>query len=160
MKPPASSPEDALRLFLEYLTVEKGLARNTVQSYERDVRKLVARLKAGADASSPASPRTSWPASSAARARPASRPDPWPGSSPPCGPSSGSSSSAASSRRDPSARLTTPSTWLALPKFLTVEEVEALLQAPDATKAARRPGPGHARGPLRIGPAGLRAGRP
>ncbi len=134
MKQPASSFEDALRLFLEYLTVEKGLARNTVQSYERDVRKLAAHLKAG---------RTPLPRVTedvlTGFVRKASQ----------AGLSARSLARLISAlrsffrflvlsgfvKRDPSARLTTPSTWLALPKFLTVEEVEALLKAPDAKKA-------------------------
>ena len=134
MKQPASSIEDALRLFLEYLTVEKGLARNTVQSYERDIRKLAVHLKAG---------RTPLPRVTedvlTGFVRKASQ----------AGLSARSLARLISAlrsffrflvlsgfvKRDPSARLTTPSTWLALPKFLTVEEVEALLKAPDATKA-------------------------
>ncbi len=40
-----------LHKFLEYLAVEKGLARNTVQAYERDLRKYLAFMKAkGPDA--------------------------------------------------------------------------------------------------------------
>jgi integrase/recombinase XerD len=134
MKQPASSIEDALRLFLEYLTVEKGLARNTVQSYERDIRKLAVHLKAG---------RTPLPRVTedvlTGFVRKASQ----------AGLSARSLARLISAlrsffrflvligfvKRDPSARLTTPSTWLALPKFLTVGEVEALLKAPDATKA-------------------------
>jgi integrase/recombinase XerD len=134
MKQPASSPEDALRLFLEYLTVEKGLSRNTVQSYERDVRKLVPHLKAG---------RTPLPRVTEDVLTGFVRKESQAGLS---ARSLARLISALRSffrflvlggfvKRDPSARLTTPSTWLALPKFLTVEEVEALLKAPDATKA-------------------------
>jgi integrase/recombinase XerD len=134
MKQPASSPEDALRLFLEYLTVEKGLSRNTVQSYERDVRKLVAHLKAG---------RAPLPRVTEDILTGFVRKESQAGLS---ARSLARLISALRSffrflvlsgfvKRDPSARLTTPSTWLALPKFLTVEEVEALLKAPDATKA-------------------------
>jgi integrase/recombinase XerD len=134
MKQPASSPEDALRLFLEYLTVEKGLSRNTVQSYERDVRKLAAHLKAG---------RTPLPRVTEDVLTGFVRKESQAGLS---ARSLARLISALRSyfrflvlsgfvKRDPSARLTTPSTWLALPKFLTVEEVEALLKAPDATKA-------------------------
>jgi integrase/recombinase XerD len=35
-----SSAEDVLRLFLDYLSVEKGLSANTVLSYGRDLRKF------------------------------------------------------------------------------------------------------------------------
>ena len=34
-----------LNRFLEYLAVEKGLSRNTVQSYERDLRRYMAFMK-------------------------------------------------------------------------------------------------------------------
>ena len=133
MKSSASSPEDALRLFVEFLTVEKGLSRNSVQAYERDVRKLAGHLKAGRiplvriteDVLTGFIRRQSQSGLSArslARLISAMR-------------------SffrflvlAGFLKKDPSARLTTPSTWLALPKFLTVEEVEALLKAPDAKK--------------------------
>ena len=78
MKLPASSPEDALRLFLEYLAVEKGLSGNTVQSYARDIRKLAAVLKAGKIPSEPRHRGDPDRASSTGKARPASRPGPWP----------------------------------------------------------------------------------
>jgi integrase/recombinase XerD len=133
MKLPASSPEDALRLFLEYLAVEKGLSRNTVQSYDRDVRKLVGFIKAGKIAVNRVTEETlvgfihhesraGLSARSLARMISALR-------------SffkflvlSGYLS------KDASSQLTTPSTWLALPKFLTVAEVESLLEAPDLKK--------------------------
>jgi integrase/recombinase XerD len=41
MKDASSSLEAALRLFLDFLSVEKGLSANTLVSYERDIEKLV-----------------------------------------------------------------------------------------------------------------------
>jgi len=35
-----SSPEDIIRSFLEFLSVEKGLSHNTLLSYQRDIKKL------------------------------------------------------------------------------------------------------------------------
>jgi len=133
MKPTASSPEAALRLFLEYLTVEKGLAGNTVQSYARDVRKLVDHLKARKVALPRVTEETvvgfiHGESQAGLSARSLAR-----------------LISALRSffrflvlsgfvKTDATAQLTTPSTWLALPKFLTVAEAEALLQAPDEKK--------------------------
>ena len=133
MKAPASSPEEALRLFLEYLAVEKGLADNTVQSYGRDVRKFVSFLKAGRIGLARVSEdvlvqfvhrqsRAGLASRSLARLISALR---------------------AFFRflllggfvkNDPTSQLATPSTWLALPKFLTVQEAEELLRAPDEKK--------------------------
>jgi integrase/recombinase XerD len=133
MKRPAASPEAALRLFLEYLAVEKGLSANTVQSYSRDIRKLAASLKAGKVPLERVSEETlvrfiHGESQSGLSARSLAR-----------------LISALRSffrflvlsgliKKDPTSLLTTPSTWLALPKFLTVAETEALLQAPDAKK--------------------------
>ena len=133
MKPPAASPEAALRLFLEYLAVEKGLAGNSIQSYARDVRKLVDHLGSRKVALHRVTEETlvgfihkesreGLSARSLARLISALR-------------SffrflvlSGLVS------KDATAQLTTPSTWLALPKFLTVAETEALLRSPDEKK--------------------------
>lgn len=41
MKKPLVSPEKSLQVFLEYLSVEKGLSSNTRQSYARDIQKLL-----------------------------------------------------------------------------------------------------------------------
>jgi len=134
MKLPASSPEDALRLFLEYLAVEKGLSGNTVQSYARDIRKLADVLKAGKTPLNRVSEDTlvglihresqgGLSARSLARLISALR--------------SFFRFLVLSGflKKDPTSQLTTPSTWLALPKFLTVAETEALLKAPDEKKA-------------------------
>ncbi|MGZ5496908.1 MAG: site-specific tyrosine recombinase XerD [Candidatus Aminicenantales bacterium] len=133
MKSPASSPEDALRLFLEYLAVERGLSANTIQSYERDVRKLVDVLRARKISLSRVSEDTlvrfihgesrgGLSARSLARLISALR--------------SFFRFLVLSGylKKDSTTQLTTPSTWLALPKFLTVAEAEALLQAPDEKK--------------------------
>ena len=133
MTRPSSSPEESLRLFLEYLAVEKGLSLNTVAAYGRDVRKLVDFLKAGRIALPRVSEDTlvafvhresgaGLAARSRARLISALR--------------SFFRFSVLSGflKKDPSSRLTTPSTWLALPKFLTVGEVERLLAAPDVSK--------------------------
>ena len=133
MRSPAASPEAAVRLFLEYLAVEKGLAANTIQSYARDVRKLTDFLaarkaplaRAGEDtlvAFIQGESRAGLSARSMARLVSALR--------------SFFRFLALSGliKRDPTSRLTTPSTWLALPKFLTVDEAAALLRAPDDRK--------------------------
>jgi integrase/recombinase XerD len=133
MKAPASSPEDALRLFLEYLAVEKGLAANSIQSYGRDVRKFVDLLGARKIALRRVSEETVVGFIHAESQ---------------AGLSARSLARLISALRsffrflvlsgylgkDATAQLTTPSTWLALPKFLTVAETEALLQAPDDKK--------------------------
>ncbi len=133
MKPTASPAEESLRLFLEYLAVEKGLAVNTIAAYRRDVGKLVGFLKAGKVTWGRISEETlvafvhresgaGLSARSLARLVSALR--------------SFFRFSVLSGflKKDPSSRLTTPSTWLALPKFLTVDEAEALLRAPDPGK--------------------------
>jgi integrase/recombinase XerD len=133
MKPPAASSEAALRLFLEYLAVEKGLSANTIQSYARDVRKLADFLAARRVALARVSEETL-----VAFVQGESR----------AGLSARSMARLVSAlrsffrfcilsgflRQDPTVRLTTPSTWLALPKFLSVAEAGSLLQAPDGTK--------------------------
>ncbi|MEN6561590.1 MAG: site-specific tyrosine recombinase XerD [Acidobacteriota bacterium] len=132
MNPPAK-PGAALRLFLEYLAVEKGLSANTIQSYARDVRKLVDFLESRRVALARVSEETL-----VAFVQGESR----------AGLSARSRARLISALRsffrfcvlsgfvkqDPTARLATPSTWLALPKFLTVGETEDLLKAPDESK--------------------------
>ena len=75
-----SSADDVLRLFLDYLSVEKGLSVNTVLSYGRDLRKFF--LFLGRE-------KNDWARADEkilirfihARAKPGSRPAPRPGSS-------------------------------------------------------------------------------
>lgn len=130
MMPPASSGEDPLRLYLEYLAVEKGLAGNSIAAYGRDLRKFVSFLKTG----KVPLPRVTEETLALFIRRESA-----------AGLSARSLARLVSALRsffrfavlsgvvpkDPSSRLTTPSTWLALPKFLTVGEVEELLRAPD-----------------------------
>jgi integrase/recombinase XerD len=130
MKSPSSSPEAALRLFLEYLAVEKGLAPNTILSYSRDLKKFLAFLGKKALVWDAVGEETlvrfiHQESKGGLSARSMAR-----------------LISALKSffrflvlsgfmKKDPTGGLSSPSTWLALPKFLTVKEVETLLGATD-----------------------------
>lgn len=133
MKPRSAADgtaETLVRLFLEYLAVEKGLSANTVAAYGRDLEKLRLYLKS----------RRKTPAAVkgddlARFIRGQSR----------AGLSARSVARLVSAVRsfyrflvldgyaaaDPTTDLATPSIWRTLPKVLTVGEVETLLAAPD-----------------------------
>ena len=130
MKDNPSSTEGLLRSFLDYLSVEKGLSRNTLQAYERDLAKLFLFLKKEKvvlERSEEedlvrfihAQSRAGLSARSLARHI---------------------SSMKAFFRylqidgimgRNPAERLSSPSVWLSLPKVLTMDEIAALLRAPE-----------------------------
>jgi integrase/recombinase XerD len=130
MKDASLKFESVLQVFLDFLSVEKGLSVNTVLSYSRDVQKLfrffrkekIHWLKAGEEdlirfihhqSRAGLSPR------SMARVI----------------------SSLKSFyrflvldgilKKNPAVNLSSPKTWFSLPKFLTVKEVESLLSQPD-----------------------------
>jgi integrase/recombinase XerD len=130
MKRPSSPAGDALQLFLDYLSVEKGLSANTILSYGRDLKKFLLYLKkeksdwarADEDLLSHFLHRQSL---AGLQSRSLAR-----------------LISALKSfyrflaldglvKKDPAANLSTPKAWLTLPKFLTVPEVEELLRQPD-----------------------------
>jgi len=125
-----SSAKDVLRLFLDYLSVEKGLSANTILSYSRDLRKFFLFLDiqktdwARADESvltlfihrqSQAGLQARSQARLISALRSFYRFLLLDGLVP----------------RDPTADLTSPKTWLSLPKFLTVDEVARLVLQPD-----------------------------
>jgi integrase/recombinase XerD len=130
MKSSSLKFEEVLQVFLDFLSVEKGLSSNTILSYSRDIQKLyqffqkekLSWLKAGEEdlvrfihhqSRAGLSPR------SMARVI----------------------SSMKSFyrflvldgilRKNPAVNLSSPKTWFALPKFLTVKQVETLLKQPD-----------------------------
>ena len=130
MRPPLLA-EDLLHSFLEFLTVEKGLASNTALSYRRDLGKYFLflnqihsqPLKAGEEdliRFIHQQSRSGLGARSLARLISTLR--------------SFHKFLVREGKRgeDPAANLTSPRTWLALPKFLTVGEVERLLDQPEA----------------------------
>ncbi|MBA7704571.1 Tyrosine recombinase XerD [subsurface metagenome] len=130
MKNLSSSPENILQVFLEFLSVEKGLSSNTVLSYSRDMKKLfqffqkekIHWLKAGEEdliRFIHHQSRSSLSARSLARLI----------------------SSLKSFykflvldgmiKKNPAVNLSSPKTWFSLPKFLTMSEVDLLLNQPD-----------------------------
>ncbi len=125
-----SSAEDILRLFLDYLSVEKGLSRNTALAYGRDLRKFFLFLKmekkdwARAD-ENVLSLFIHRQSQAGLQARSLAR----------------LISTLKSFYRfllldglvvkDPATNLSSPKTWLSLPKFLTVDEVAHLVLQPD-----------------------------
>lgn len=128
-----AGPEELLQTYLEYLSVEKGLSRNTRLSYSRDLQKLFD-FSAGQGLDVRrieekdlikfihVQSRLGLSARSLARLI----------------------SSLKSfylflllegiSKRNPTANLSAPKIWFSLPKFLTVEEVEILLDQPDGNE--------------------------
>jgi integrase/recombinase XerD len=133
MRPPLHA-EGLVQAFLEFLVVEKGLAPNTALSYRRDLGKYLLflgqvhsqPLKAGEEdliRFIHQQSRSGLGARSLARLISTLR--------------SFHKFLVREGKRgeDPAANLTSPRTWLALPKFLTVEEVERLLAQPDVGSA-------------------------
>ncbi len=123
---------ESLSKFLDYLTVERGLSRNTVRSYERDLRRYVEFIKAkklGAVAPSDVVSFLSHldaaglSAPSVARCLAAVR---------------GFHKfllTEGLAETDPTVNLETPRGWKRLPKTLSAAEVESLLRQPDPATA-------------------------
>lgn len=131
MKDLPSPAEAAVRAFLDYLSIEKGLSANTLAAYGRDCGKLLLYME---------KEKISWKRVKeedlVGFVRAQSR----------SGLSARSLARLISAVRsfykylllergiaaDPAAELSSPSVWFSLPKFLTIKEVESLLAAPDA----------------------------
>lgn len=126
----SSTWKEALQLFLEFLSVEKGLSPNTVQSYSRDLRKFFLFLK---------KEKLSWGKAKeediVKLIHQQSR----------AGLSSRSVARMISSlksfykflaregmvEKDPTSNVFSPRAWISLPHFLTIKEVEGLLNQPE-----------------------------
>lgn len=129
--PPA--PEDILRIFLDYLSVEKGFSPNTILSYSLDLQKLFLFFREKNITYSKAEEedlikfvhhhsRAGLSPRSLARIVSSTR--------------SFFRFLALDGHiaRSPATNLSTPKLWMDLPKFLTEQEVERLLSQPDAEK--------------------------
>jgi integrase/recombinase XerD len=133
MKKTRTAAAEVLRLFLDYLSVEKGLSANTITSYGRDLNKYLLFLQRHkADWSQADEPTLARFIRDESRAGLQAR-------------SLARLISALKSfyrflvldgfvKKDPTSRLSSPKTWLNLPKFLTVAEVENLLRQPDESE--------------------------
>jgi len=130
MSDPQLQPEDILKLFLEFLSVEKGLASNTVQSYSRDLEKLFLFLK---------KEKKTWLEAGEAELVRFIHEQSQAGLSPR---SLARLISALKSFykflildgrliKNPTINLVSPRAWFSLPKVLTVNEVKSLLGQPD-----------------------------
>lgn len=134
MKKSPATPEELLQTYIEYLSVEKGLSQNTLLSYARDIQKLFEFFEGqGIDGTKieekdlikfvHAQSRVGLSARSLARLI--------------------SSLKSYYSflllegvlSTNPTANLSAPKIWFSLPNFLTVKEVEQLLEQPDENYA-------------------------
>jgi integrase/recombinase XerD len=134
MKKSPATPEELLQTYIEFLSVEKGLSKNTLLSYARDIQKLFEFFEGqGIDGTKieekdlikfvHAQSRVGLSARSLARLI--------------------SSLKSFYSflllegglSTNPTANLSAPKIWFSLPKFLTVKEVEQLLEQPDENDA-------------------------
>lgn len=133
MKAYTSSLEELIRLFLDYLFIEKGLTENTRQAYARDLKKLLYFSR---------KTRKTWPEIKADDLSLFLQEQSL------AGLSARSLSRLVSAlrsfyrflmldgylKKNPAANLKTSRPWLTLPKFLTVVEVEKLLAQPDTSE--------------------------
>lgn len=128
----SSSAESVLSVFLDYLTIEKGLSRNTILAYGRDIEQLLAYLNRE---------KTTWDEAQeellARFVRSRSR----------AGLSARSLARQVSAVRsfykyglmegliskDPTAALETPAAWAPLPKVLSFQDVESLISRPEGS---------------------------
>ncbi|MBN1272468.1 MAG: site-specific tyrosine recombinase XerD [Candidatus Aminicenantes bacterium] len=133
MKQKISSPEEILTVFLDYLSIEKGLAANTILAVSRDLRKLfhfIERKKIALHAVKEEDlvsfiqtlSMSGLSARSLARLISSLRSffkfcvlDGFLG-------------------KNPANNLSSPKLWFSLPKFLTVENVDLLLRQPDLSE--------------------------
>ena len=150
----------AIEIYLDHLRVERRLADNTLESYARDLgssRAFAEEAGRPVEQLSRAGPRGVRPRADDRRA---CRRDRSRAPSRASAASTGSSSSTGGSSGNPADDLQAPRAWPALPKFLSLEEVDALLAQPDVSDAARAARPRADRGAVRDRPARLRARRP
>lgn len=133
MKKPALSPEESLKTYLQYLTVEKGLAANTILSYSNDLGSFIRFVEAE---------KLPWPNIKESALVDFVRRESRLGLS---ARSLARRLSALKSffrflvmsgllEKNPTSMLQTPSTWRTLPNVLTPSEVEALLLVPPLDK--------------------------
>jgi len=129
MKARVSSPEELIQLFLDYLLVEKGASENTRLAYARDLKKFLYFLKKRKkNCDQVTSGELSLFLQEQSRA----------GLSPRSLARLGSSLRSffrfllvdGYLKKNPAATLATPRSWFNLPHFLTVAEVEKLIQQP------------------------------
>lgn len=133
MKNLTSSAEDILQVYLDFLSVEKGLSFNTVLSYSRDIRKLFLFFR---------KEKIPWPKAREENLIRFIHQQNRAGLSP------RSLARLISSlksfykflilddfvKKNPAVDLSSPKIWFKLPRFLTIEEVELLLSQPDEKK--------------------------
>jgi len=134
MKKSPATPEELLQTYIEYLSVEKGLSQNTLLSYARDIQKLFEFFE-GQDIDGTKIEERDLIKFVHAQSR--------------VGLSARSLARLISSLKsyysflllegvlstNPTANLSAPKIWFSLPKFLTVKEVEQLLEQPDENDA-------------------------
>lgn len=122
--------DDLLKRYLDYLMIEKGLSRNTLESYERDLRRYLLYMKTKSPADITKSDVVSFMS--------------WLTSSGISTPSAARNLAAIRGfhkylmtdgivRKDPTITIETPRGWKRLPKTLSSVDVESLLNQPDTS---------------------------